>query len=185
MTSRATRHLIHVTLLALIACPLAAVDGVSPGEADRFAQAPSACPSFSWELDGKAAFYELAVYAIAADNQLAEATSKGALYSKALSRQLPGKATSWSPSASECFAAGSRYVWFVRAIYDDATSDWSRGRYFSTPAGPTLEEVQRALAVLDAWQQNQGAERIVPEASPAAAAAVAPELPAAITPPAR
>jgi hypothetical protein len=47
MTSRAARRLIGIPILTLIACPLAAVDGVSPGAPDRILAAPGACPTFS------------------------------------------------------------------------------------------------------------------------------------------
>ena len=75
---------------------------------------------------------------------------------------VPAGATSWTPSADQCFAPGGRYVWFVRAVNElagdevVAASEWSEGRYFTVPAAPSAEEMQRALDVLRRWDAANG-----------------------------
>jgi hypothetical protein len=117
MTSKAVRVSLHITAaLTLLAGPLGAIEGVSPGAAERIMLAPGGCPTFSWELDENASLYELAVFAIAESEVPEMASGDQAPYRRVLYRQLPGKASSWSPSAGECLTPGGQFVWFVRSV---------------------------------------------------------------------
>jgi hypothetical protein len=125
---------------------------VSPGDLARSVRIRDGCPTFSWgQVDG-ANSYELAVYRLAEEDEKARPI---------LRERVVGSASSWTPSLADCLAAGGHYVWFVRAVTDGETEKaggWSDGRYFATPAGPTAEDVRRALEVLAAWSQSTGDE---------------------------
>jgi hypothetical protein len=90
MISRAQGLLIAIAALLITATtPLAAVEGISPGETDRLVQTPTACPGFSWEMDLEASKYELAVYSIN-NEQGGDALASDPAYSKALYKQISG-----------------------------------------------------------------------------------------------
>ena len=95
---------VMVTVLVMIAAlPLAAVgrnpQGVSPGELDRVSSTRDECPGFSWELALGAGFYELIVYQIAEDPEGDDtATFDLDRATEVLYTQLPGGATSWTPT---------------------------------------------------------------------------------------
>ncbi len=124
---------------ALAAAPVA----VSPGQLDRVALVESRCPTFSWGAVAGASAFELAAFALpeplTGDVELSEEN-------QVLAERVAGAATSWTPSGA-CFAAGGRYVWFVRAVLAEEDgeaaelSEWSEGRYFAVlaPGPPTGE----------------------------------------------
>jgi hypothetical protein len=94
MKPRGTRTrwvLLLMTLLTSTASRPAvpAVVGVSPGAADRFAQAPSACPTFSWTA-APGTGYRLAVYAVSEDlREVAQPALSARLPSSATTTQRP------------------------------------------------------------------------------------------------
>ncbi len=145
--------------LAVLGSPARALEGVSPGAGDRMATVGSTCPTFSWGMSGEAAAYDLVAYVLPED------ASKGVELTtdtEALYTRVSGGATSWTPSAEQCFAPGGRYVWFVRAVSEldgdevVAAGEWSAGRYFTVPDAPSPEEMQRALDVLKRWEAANG-----------------------------
>jgi len=179
-----------IVLVALMIAALSstafATQGVSPGAMERFAQVEQRCPTFSWEAEVGAALYEIVAYAI--HEKADPATSELTAETQALYSQISGAATSWTPSAEQCFAPGGRYVWFVRAVHELAgdevieAGEWSEGRYFTLPAGPTAVEVARAVEVLRRWEAANGGEAfpLATAADPAADPAAFP-VPAAVS----
>jgi hypothetical protein len=164
-------------MLVVASVSVNATETVSPGALDRMAQVNNACPTFSWGEEDGAAAYELVAYVLPEDAaQQAELTSE----TEVLFTSVAGSATSWTPSADQCFAPGGRYVWFVRAVselVDDQVieaGEWSAGRYFTVPAAPSAEEMQRALEVLRRWDAANG------DGSPTLFTAAATAVPAAV-----
>ncbi len=162
-----------IGLVAFAAANALATEGVSPGAVDRMAQVNNACPTFSWEGSTATSFYEIVAYAIHENDD--PATADLTAESEVLYTRISGAATSWTPSAEQCFAPGGRYVWFVRAASElagdeaVATSEWSAGRYFTVPAAPSVDEVARALEVLQRYVAQGGdAQVIASTAAPAA-----------------
>ena len=129
--------------------------GVSPGAFDRYSTIASGCPAFSWEMVAGAELYELVAYRIPdSQEDAASSTIDLAAAEEVLYRRVPGGATSWTPGVELCLAPGGRYVWFVRAVFDEAdgvvldAGVWSEGLYFAVAAMPSADEVERALAAL-------------------------------------
>ncbi len=158
-TRRST--LIALTLAALTAVTASATEGVSPGDTGRLAVVEVRCPTFSWGEDDGTVAYELVAYILPEDaSQTAELTAD----TEVMFARVAGSATSWTPSAEQCFAPGGRYVWFVRAVtelVDDQVieaGEWSAGRYFAVPAAPSAEEMRRALDVIRRWEEAAGDE---------------------------
>ena len=169
---------VAIALVGLAAATVHATEGVSPGAVDRMVQVNSVCPTFSWGLDGDAVAYELVAYFLPDDAvKGVELTAD----SEVLFTRIAGSATSWTPSAEQHFAPGECYVWFVRAVtemVDDQVieaGEWSAGRYFSVPAGPTDDEVARAIEVLNRWQGANGGGSLFAGSAAASAAAVVPD----------
>ncbi len=149
-----------VGLLCLIATTAAATEGVSPGAVDHVAQVNNACPTFSWQESADAALYELVAYELPSEGDTAgvELTAER----EALYARVPGGALAWTPSADRCFAPGGRYVWFLRSVSGLAVDqgieagEWSAGRYFEVPGGPSAEELARAVEVIRRWEATAG-----------------------------
>jgi len=158
-----------MALLALTAGSASATEGVSPGATDRMAVVNDPCPTFSWETAENAALYEIVAYAI--HENADPATSELSAETQVLYSRISGAATSWTPSAEQCFAPGGRYVWFVRAVTElsgDEAVEWSEGWYFRVPAGPSQDEVARAIEVLKRWEAaNGGGSSSVPSGTEA------------------
>ncbi len=142
-----------------------AIEGVSPGAVDRMAQVNNACPTFSWDGEAGAVMNELVAYELppAAEAAGVELSADA----EVLYARVPGGASSWTPSADQCFAPGGRYVWFVRAVNElagdevVAASEWSAGRYFTVPAAPSVDEVARALEVLQRYVAQGGDAQVL------------------------
>ena len=163
---------IALGLVILAATAVTATEGVSPGALDRMAKVNNACPTFSWSEAEAVVRYELVAYVLPEDSaQPAELTSE----TEVLYAAVPAGATSWTPSTDKCLAPGGRYVWFVRAVNElagdevVAASEWSEGRYFTVPAAPSPEEMQRALDVLRRWDAANGGGSLPLFAAPAPA----------------
>ncbi len=156
--ARTLTALIAIMLLSLAAIPTTATETVSPGAIDRLAQVNNACPTFSWGAEGGVVAYDLVAYVLPDDaSHQVELTAE----SEALYTRVSGGATSWTPSADQCFAPGGRYVWFVRSVTElagdevVAASEWSAGRYFTVPDAPSPEEIERAIEVMN-WLEATG-----------------------------
>ena len=172
-----------LALIALAANTATATEGVSPGALDRLAVVETRCPTFSWGAEYGAQAYEIVGYSLSeeTDREVGLSSKNEVLFTR-----VTGSATAWTPSAEQCFAPGGRYVWFVRAVtelIDDQVieaGEWSAGRYFSVPAGPSETDVARAIEVLKQWEAaNRGGSLMLSSAAAAAAAAVPVPVPAA------
>lgn len=154
---------------ALAAAPRSA----SPGAEDRVLAVDSRCPTFVWEAVSGALYSQLVAYRLPASGDLdAELRAED----EALYAEVPGGAGGWTPSADRCLDPGGRYVWFVRAVLETVgdevvATDWSPGRHFAVPEGPSADEVRRALEVLQRWQASSAGSAGAP-------------APALVTPPA-
>ncbi len=110
--------------------------GVSPGAVERFLPA-AACPTFSWTTVADAHGYELVVYRL--DDESTQPS---------LEALLPAGASSWTPAADRCLAAGERYGWSVRAVTatDRVRGEWSEALLFEVVVAPA--DLAAALDVL-------------------------------------
>ena len=168
--------LVAVVLIASASTVLA-TETVSPGALDRLASVEQRCPTFSWGAETGAAAYELIGYALPEDaSQQVKLTAE----TEVMFARVAGSATSWTPSADRCFAPGGQYVWFARSVTEligdqvIEAGEWSAPRYFEVPAGPTSDELARALDVLKRWEAaNGGGSPSLFAAAHAAAAPVA------------
>src|SRR5688572_5077622 len=133
---------------------------VSPGLLDDFAVQLWPCPTFSWASGGRGEALELVVYEVDESGTI--------LVDPMLTLRLPALATSWTPSAAECFGRGKSYAWSLRAIGDPAGSEWGATRFFSIPAGPSEEEFLAGLEVVKAYLALEGHDSRRPEEANAA-----------------
>lgn len=146
--------------LIVLTVPAMAVEpgpqGVSPGAPDRIARVGGACPTFSWEATPGAARYELVVHRY--DDEARTSSSRElSPDTEVLFTAVSGRATSWTPEASDCFASGWAHVWFVRAVTDAERGDgseWSEPRFFEVDASPSPEQVRQALDVLERYLET-------------------------------
>ena len=126
-------------------------EGVSPGAIDRIATIRGQCPTFSWGAVAGAAHYELVVYELPGGADVATGFELSP-EEEVLYTSVAGTATGWTPGLEQCLVPGGRYVWFVRAVFDDdaidAGAEWSAGRFFSVVAAPSAAEIEQDLDVL-------------------------------------
>lgn len=119
---------------------------VSPGAESRLVSVEIRCPTFSWGMVHGAAGYELVVYRL-------EDTAQGAR--PVLREKLLGSVSSWTPPAERCLERGAAYAWSVRSVgtadVGDGASGWSAARLFRVKAGPSIDEVAAAMAVLQRY----------------------------------
>ena len=113
--------------------------GVSPGDASKLVLIGDACPTFSWGAVEGAVGHELVVYRLGEEPE--ETTP-------VLRHGFSGSVDSWTPSLESCLDRGGRYAWSVRAIQEGGLSDWSSPSLFQVASGPTLREIEEALALV-------------------------------------
>jgi hypothetical protein len=138
------RNVPGVILLLPIALSAAAMAvqvplAVSPGDPSKLARTSSACPTFSWGGVAAATSYELVVYRL---------RDEGVEKEPRLRQTFSGSVDSWTPSLDRCLERGGRYGWSVRAISLEQASGWSPPRLFEVAYGPSLAELEAALAVI-------------------------------------
>jgi hypothetical protein len=103
------------------------------------------------------------VYAVDGPAVSADALASAALLSgmsgkePVLYQRVPGKATSWTPSAESCLEFGAAYAWTVRAEGGSGTSEWSEIQLFRIGSKPTAAEVRKALGTLEAYLAREDA----------------------------
>lgn len=157
---------IGVILTVLIAVTGVAAEprGVSPGVVDRFSVVEVTCPTFSWQQVDGAGIYELQVFALPEDFDLASNVGTDlATAVLVLHAWLPGGTSSWTPPMERALLRGGRYAWFVRAgsIGADGEVDedgeWSEARLFTVSEAPSVQEVESALGVLQRYLASTGA----------------------------
>ena len=123
---------------------------ISPGSADAFARAASACPTFSWSGVDGAAGYELVVYETPAGAGSAAAPSTAASAEPVLRTRIRGDGHSWTPPADDCLALAGGYAWSVRALDGSGEGEWSEAALFAVEpvvaAGELAAVLERVLA---------------------------------------
>jgi hypothetical protein len=60
-------------------------------------------------------------------------------------KDIPGGATSWTPSGNERLSNNGTYVWFVRAQDSNGQGAWSEGRMFRIEAGEGFSAIAKAV----------------------------------------
>ncbi len=103
-----------------------ATEGVSPGALDRMAQVNNACPTFSWDGEARRG-HERDSSPTPSTKTMSGDSAELTADTEVLYARVPGGASSWTPSADQCFAPGGRYVWFVRAVSELAGDQVDRG----------------------------------------------------------
>ena len=117
---------------------------VSPGSERGVAVVGQACPTFSWTAVDWASGYRVAVFE-AIGVQIPSYEEMAAGVPPALSKEIGGRALSWTPSAEERLVAGSLYVWYVQAVDASGQGTWSKGRLFIVEAGMLAAGVEGQL----------------------------------------
>jgi hypothetical protein len=107
---------------------------VSPGSERGVALVGQTCPTFSWTAVDWASGYRVAVFdALGVQIPSYEEMAAGAV--PVLSKEIAGRALSWTPSSEEQLSGGSLYVWYVQAADGSGQGTWSKGRLFIVEAG--------------------------------------------------
>ena len=117
---------------------------VSPGSERGVAVVGQACPTFSWTAVDWASGYRVAVFE-ALGVQIPSYEEMAAGMVPALSKEIAGRALSWTPSAEEQLIAGSLYVWYVQAADGSGQGTWSKGKLFIVEAGMLASGVEGKL----------------------------------------
>lgn len=172
---READRLSHLPLLALVGAVLlfgaaaafsAPPEAVSPGSAAGSLIGDS-CPTFSWGNVPGAEGYELVVYSTEEER---------AGLPPVLNQRIAGSASSWTPSLDRCLERGGSYAWSVRAMGTNEPAEWSAPRLFDVAAGPSQEEFDRALVVVQQYlasshpTESESASSIEPEPATRASA---------------
>jgi hypothetical protein len=122
------------------------------------------CPTFSWSQATHALGYELVVFAVSEDGEVAEIP--------VVSTRLPAGASSWTPPGAGCLEAGGRYAWSVRAVGGDGAGGGSEAILFRVAAAPSPAEVESAIETLRRYlEEARGGEGVIEEAGSAQVAA--------------
>ena len=127
-------HLIVVLVLVMLS-PLAGGDvaekpaPISPGNGSEIGLVTGLTPTFSWAAVSWANHYRVALFPGRDAGNLGY-HDMAALANPVLFKEIPGGATSWTPSYGEKLEAGSLYVWFVQALDESGAGEWSAcGRF--------------------------------------------------------
>ncbi len=92
------------------------------------------CPTFSWQAVPGAVGYEVVVYELPPQTDLAAWSLDEAV--EVLFVELPVGVTAWTPSLESGLARGADHVWFVRGVFGDFgldevdATEWSVARFF-------------------------------------------------------
>jgi hypothetical protein len=107
---------------------------VSPGSEQGLAVVGLTCPTFSWTAVDWALGYRVAVFqAFGTAIPGYEEMAVGAV--PVLSKEIAGRASSWTPSSEERLSPGSLYVWYVQALDSSGQGVWSKGKLFMVEVG--------------------------------------------------
>ena len=119
---------------------------VSPGQTNGVAVVRQSCPTFSWTSVSWALTYNVVVFE-AAGQDLPAYEKISAQTSPVLSKDVPGKALSWTPSVAEQLMNGESYIWYVGAMVSATQGRWSEGRRFTVAEGLVWsEETKKRVA---------------------------------------
>ncbi len=125
---------------------------VSPGVPDGIAVVKQNCPTFSWTSVSWAPSYKVVVFE-AAGLEVPAYEKIAAQASPVLVKDVPGKALSWTPSATEQLTNGGSYIWYVGAMVSATQGRWSEGRRFMVMEGPVWG-VDIKERILETLQEN-------------------------------
>ncbi len=117
---------------------------ISPASDAGIAKVGERCPTFSWTGMEWATGYKVVVFETNGPNVLAY-KEMAAIASPILSKEINGRALSWTPSSDERLSNGSMYVWYVQAVDGYGTGIWSVGRMFKVEAGVQLVGMEEAV----------------------------------------
>lgn len=118
---------------------------VSPGNKSNIAVIEQGCPTFSWTTVDWATGYQVAVFETEVDAPLSY-EEMAAMKAPRLFREINGRASSWTPSATEQLSSGRSYSWYVKAIDQYGSGSWSQGKGFTVETvllSPGVEEALR------------------------------------------
>jgi hypothetical protein len=119
---------------------------ISPGRDLGIAVVEHSCPTFSWSGVEGATAYRLAIFE--ADNEnLVSYEDMNATAEPLMSKEIPGRALSWTPSADEGLRTGSLYVWYVQAVGTNGNSfgTWSKGKIFKVELTVRLAGIKEKM----------------------------------------
>ncbi len=145
MTKHAWTGIVFLGLLVVAGMAAQVVPvAVSPGSDRGVAVVGQACPTFSWTAVDWASSYRVAVFeALGVQIPSYEEMATGMV--PALSKEIAGRALSWTPSAEEQLSAGSLYIWYVQAADSSGQGSWSKGKLFIVEAGIGASAVEGNL----------------------------------------
>jgi len=107
---------------------------ISPGSERGVALVAQLCPTFSWTAVDWATGYRVAVFqAFGVQIPSYEEMAAGGV--PVLSKEIQGRASSWTPSSEEQLSSGSLYVWYVQSADSSGQGTWSKGKLFMVEVG--------------------------------------------------
>jgi len=107
---------------------------ISPGSERGVALVGQICPTFSWTAVDWASGYRVAVFqAFGVQIPSYEEMAAGGV--PVLSKEIQGRASSWTPSSEEQLSSGNLYVWYVQAADSSGQGTWSKGKLFMVEVG--------------------------------------------------
>ena len=107
---------------------------ISPGSERGVALVGQLCPTFSWTAVDWATGYRVAVFqAFGVQIPSYEEMAAGGV--PVLSKEIQGRASSWTPSSEEQLSSGSLYVWYVQSADSSGQGTWSKGKLFMVEVG--------------------------------------------------
>src|SRR4030042_1761744 len=109
-------------------------EAVSPGSEQGLVVVRQDCPTFSWTAVDWALGFRVAVFQ-AFGTEVSAYEEMAAVGAPLLSKERPGRASSWTPSSEERLSSGSLYVWYVQALDSSGQGTWSKGKLFLVEAG--------------------------------------------------
>ena len=130
---------------------------VSPGGDTGVAVVGQNCPTFSWSAVTGAPSYRIEVFQAVGTTILSyeEMAGQG---TAVLQKEIPGAASSWTPSWEEQLSAGVEYAWYVGAMDVQGNIVWSKGKAFrvDTTLGLTavVEKVKEKLKALGLSEES-------------------------------
>lgn len=157
--------------LALLLLPIGAASAteppvaVSPGNATQLVGVTQTCPTFSWAHVAEAQAYDLVVYELPFPEE-AQPDDTANLQEPVLSRELPGGATSWTPSSPFCLDPGGTFGWSLRAhLRDGATTPWAQPLLLTVAPQPLGLDSRSAEGVLMRYLEAGGSLQALAEAA--------------------
>lgn len=102
---------------------------ISPGSDVGIAVVGMTCPTFSWTTVDWASAYRVEVFEALTPEVVSHDQMAASAY-PVLSKEIQGRALSWTPSSDEQLRNGATYVWYVQAMDAYGTAKWSEGRMF-------------------------------------------------------